>query len=179
MPEDERKGEEERRLFTGRTVWEENTALPLDCEDPEHDIPVRKIELVSESRFFTKERQEILFTAVVSPSNASYAEEIEYRITTVLGIESNLAKVEYAKGREVSVRCLGDGEFYLRALCKNGTDKYHILSQIRLQGRRHWSGVFRSVSIDQGRPVHPFQRQCRQRDRTRRFVSVGKKLDRI
>ena len=150
MPEDERKGEEERRLFTGRTVWEENTALPLDCEDPEHDIPVRKIELVSESRFFTKERQEILFTAVVSPSNASYAEEIEYRITTVLGIESNLAKVEYAKGGEVSVRCLGDGEFYLRALCKNGTDKYHILSQIRLQGEGIGAASFDPYQLIKG-----------------------------
>lgn len=30
--------------------------------------------------------------------------------------------------------CKGDGGFYLRALCKNGTDKYHILSAVRLSG---------------------------------------------
>lgn len=144
------KSLDERCSLMEPAVLEENTALPLDCRDPENDIPVRKMELVSESRVFTKERQEILFKTVVSPANASYADEIEYRVTTVLGIGSNLAEVRSAVGGEVLVRCLGDGEFYLRALCKNGTDKYHILSQVRLQGEGIGAASFDPYQLIKG-----------------------------
>lgn len=119
----------------GISALQENKACETDCADPEHDIPVRKIALLSETKVFTKDRPDILFQTIVSPQNASYAEEIEYRITTALGIASNLARIESADGGCVSVHCLGDGEFYLRALCKNGTDRYHILSQVKLQGK--------------------------------------------
>jgi len=95
---------------------------------------VRKIALFGESKVFTGERKEISFQAVVFPADAAYRDEIEYRITTALGIQSNLARIEAVERGSVRVRCLGDGEFYLRALCKNDTDKYHILSQIRLRG---------------------------------------------
>lgn len=129
-------------LLEGVSALQENRACALECTDAENDIPVRKIALVSESKIFTKDCQDILFQTMVSPANASYAGEIEYRITTVLGIESNLARVEAVEDGKVLVRCLGDGEFYLRALCKNGTDKYHILSQIKLQGEGIGAAVF-------------------------------------
>lgn len=118
----------------GISAFAENTVRDSDCPDPENDIPVRKIELNGESTTFTADRREIAFKTVVRPANASYADEIEYRITTVLGIESNLAEIISAENGEVVVRCCGDGEFYLRALCKNGTDKYHILSAVKLKG---------------------------------------------
>lgn len=124
----------ENNQSEGVSALQENRACALNCTDAENDIPVRKIVLVSESRVFTKDCRDISFRTIVYPANASYGGEIEYRITTALGIESNLARIESAEDGKVLVHCLGDGEFYLRALCKNGTDKYHILSQIKLQG---------------------------------------------
>jgi len=131
-----------RAFLEGISALQENKACDLDCVDAENDIPVRKIAFVSESKVFTKDCRDIFFQTVVSPANASYADEIEYRITTVLGIESNLAQIKSVDGGKVLVHCLGDGEFYLRALCKNGTDKYHVLSQIRLQGEGVGAAVF-------------------------------------
>jgi len=144
--EDGRKSQEGIREH-GISPLQENKACAPDCVNAENDIPVRKIAFVSESKIFTKDRRDICFQTVVSPANASYAGEIEYRITTVLGIESNLARIESADGGKVLVHCLGDGEFYLRALCKNGTDRYHILSQIRLQGEGIGAAVFNPYQL--------------------------------
>lgn len=99
-------------------------------ENYENDIPVRKIELVSDCRQFTKERDTIAFTAVCYPENAGYSDEIDFRLTTAAGIDTNIARIVSREGNTITVKCLGDGEFYVRALCKNGTDKYHILSAV-------------------------------------------------
>ncbi len=114
------------------TCLAENTPREFDCTAGENDIPVRKIELLSSSRKFTPECTEIEFEAKVFPENSTYSDEIEYRITTVNGIDSKLAVIKSAEGRNVTLKCLGDGEFYLRALCKNGTEKYHIISAVKL-----------------------------------------------
>lgn len=126
----------------GISASTENAPREFDCTAAEKDIPVRKIELIGESKLFTADRREIKFKAEVYPANASYADEIEYRITTVLGIESNLAEIVSAEKGIVTVRCCGDGEFYLRALCKNGTDKYHIISAVKLSGEGIGAAVF-------------------------------------
>ncbi|MCM1027767.1 MAG: DUF4982 domain-containing protein [Roseburia sp.] len=133
---------EQKSCLEGISALQENKPCQLDCGNPEQDIPVRKIAFHSERRVFTKEKRELSFQTLVSPANAAYAEEIEYRITTVLGIDSNLAEIRSVEGGRVLVHCLGDGEFYLRALCKNGTDKYHILSQIRLRGEGIGAAAF-------------------------------------
>ncbi len=118
----------------GISFNDENTARTLCCKNEEADIPVRKIELSGESDCFTAENRELIFKAKIYPQNAVYANDIEYRITNVLGIKSVLAEVEHAENGIVKVRCKGDGEFYLRALCKNGTDKYHVISMFKLKG---------------------------------------------
>lgn len=118
----------------GVSAIEENTERPICCENAETDIPVRKIELSGENYTFTKDRQEMSFSVKTLPEKSSYADEIEYRITTALGIDSNLGEIVSKDSGKVTVRCKGDGEFYLRALCKNGTDKYHIISAIKLTG---------------------------------------------
>lgn len=112
----------------------ENTHTKALCPDEENDIPVRKIDFESDSRTFTPDRREITFKTVAYPANSTYAKDIEYRITTVLGIDSNLAEITSAEDGSVTVKCNGDGEFYLRGLCKNGTEKYHILCQLKLCG---------------------------------------------
>ncbi len=122
--------------------FEENTHTPAECPDEENDIPIRKISFESESRIFDPDRKQITFKTVVSPENASYKEDIEYRITTVLGIASNLAEIVSSDKDSVTVKCKGDGEFYLRALCKNGTDKYHILAPLKLCGEGLGAATF-------------------------------------
>lgn len=120
--------------ISGISCFEENIHCAAECPDEANDIPIRRIDFESESRTFTPECKEIRFKTIVYPANASYANDIEYRITTVLGITSNLAEITSVEDGVVTVRCKGDGEFYLRALCKNGTDKYHVLSPLLLKG---------------------------------------------
>lgn len=126
----------------GISAMEENSPLPLCCENAGTDIPVRKIALSGEFDTFTADRREMTFAVKTYPENSSYAGEIEYRITTVLGIASNLGEIVSSDGNSVTVRCSGDGEFYLRALCKNGTDKYHVISVIKLSGEGIGSATF-------------------------------------
>ncbi len=112
----------------------ENSHTEADCPNEKNDIPIRKIEFTGESRTFTPEMREITFKTKIYPENASYKKDVEYRVTTVLGINSNLAEIVSHDENSVTVKCKGDGEFYLRALCKNGTDKYHILTPMLLKG---------------------------------------------
>lgn len=118
----------------GISFNERNTPMPSDCTDEQSDIPVRKIEFTADSLLFTPDKREITVNVNVLPENASYKDDIEYRITTVLGIPTTLGEIVSSENGKVTVRCKGDGEFYLRALCKNGTDKYHILSACALKG---------------------------------------------
>ena len=134
----------------GISAEEENVQREFDCTAGENDIPVRKIALVGERKVFTPEYSELAFKTEVYPENASYRDEIEYRITTVLGITSNLAEIVSVKDGVVTVRCKGDGEFYLRALCKNGTDKYHILSPIKLKGEGLGAASFDPYQLVRG-----------------------------
>lgn len=135
----------------GISVEEENVERELCFGMPlETDIPVRKIELSGESDCFTADKRELDFSVKIYPENALYRDEIEYRITTVLGIDSNLAEIVSAENGKVRVRCRGDGEFYLRALCKNGTQKYHILSGIKLRGEGIGAAVFNPYELVQG-----------------------------
>ena len=131
----------------GVSAQTENTAREFDCTCTQNDIPVRKIGLLATSTEFNAECRELTFNTVISPANASYADEIEYRITTVLGIASNLAEITNVENGTVTVHCKGDGEFYLRALCKNGTDKYHIISVLRLTGEGIGSATFNPYEL--------------------------------
>ena len=109
-----------------------NTERPCDCKDPASDIPIRRIGLSGELKRFSPEHKELSFRTTVFPANTSYPDDIEYRITTVDGISSNLAEIVSSDPQSVTVRCLGDGEFFLRALTRNGTNDIRLYSQIRL-----------------------------------------------
>ncbi len=131
----------------GISAREENTERQAECPDAWNDIPVRKIALCGESVVFTKDCLEKQFRVALSPANTTYAGDIEYRITTVLGIASNLAEITSVENDVITVKCKGDGEFYLRALCKNGTDKYHVLSTLKLCGKGIGSATFNPYEL--------------------------------
>ena len=138
---------EKANVRQGISAWEENKETEADCPDVWNDIPVRKIALSGESTVFTKDCIEKQFKVALCPVDTTYANEIEYRITTVLGIVSNLAEIISVENDVITVRCMGDGEFYLRALCKNGTDKYHIISTLKLCGEGIGSAVFNPYEL--------------------------------
>lgn len=94
------------------------------------DVPVRKIALWADKLAFSEEVREITIRPVVSPANADYADAIEFRVTNATGIPTNIAECIVNEDKTVTVKAKGDGSFYLRALCKNGTDHYHILSTL-------------------------------------------------
>ena len=66
------------------------------------------------------------------PANAAYKDEIIYRVTTANGIDSPLAAITETHEGGGTLRSFGDGEFYLRAMCKNGTDCVRMISQVKL-----------------------------------------------
>ncbi|MBD5128798.1 MAG: DUF4982 domain-containing protein [Ruminococcaceae bacterium] len=109
-------------------------SVPVDCSAGAEDVPVRRIDLSAESRVFTPERREITVNVRALPKNASYKDDIEFRITNVQGIATKLGEIVSSESGRVTVKCNGDGEFYLRALCKNGTDKYHVISVVKFSG---------------------------------------------
>ena len=100
---------------------------PTECGRSD-EMPVRKVELLADSLEFTPDRREITVKTLIFPVNADMAGEIEYRVTNITGIDTNIAECSVNADGTVTVRAKGDGEFYLRALCRNGTERVHILS---------------------------------------------------
>ncbi|MCM1165303.1 MAG: DUF4982 domain-containing protein [Lachnospiraceae bacterium] len=125
---------EPAEVSEGVSFREHNAPCCIDCTAGAEDVPVRRIDLSAENRMFTPERREITVDVKPLPENASYKDDIEFRITNVQGIASGLGEIASAENGRVTVRCKGDGVFYLRALCKNGTDKYHVISVIEFKG---------------------------------------------
>ncbi|MCR4780912.1 MAG: DUF4982 domain-containing protein [Ruminiclostridium sp.] len=117
----------------GISCIEENSHTEADCPDETHDIPVTRIVLKSESRTFTPERRVMRFDVCRRPVDAVY-NDITYRLTGANGIDSKLARIVSSDDDSVTVECLGDGEFYLRALCRNGTDRVRLMNSVRLTG---------------------------------------------
>lgn len=126
----------------GVSAIEENKPCEAECGDVENDIPVRRIELSSDKWTFTPECDTITFKTKIFPENATYKNDIEYRLTSAAGIDTNLAEIVEKGSNLVTVKCKGDGVFYIRALCKNGTEKYHILNAFEVKGEGLGSACF-------------------------------------
>lgn len=114
----------------GVSAVENVTCMETECGRTD-DIPVRKIELCTEILQFTPDVREITVNPVIKPANATYASEIEYRVTNELGVKTHLGCCSINNDGSVTVKANGDGTFFLRALCKNGTEKYHLISVLK------------------------------------------------
>ena len=108
------------------------TDRECECPDVLKDIPIRRVELSGAVTAFDSEHRDLTFDVTVYPENAAYTDGIEYHITTVDGIPAHNAEVTAHDAKSVSVRCAGDGEFYLRALVRNGTDNCRNYSMLKL-----------------------------------------------
>lgn len=95
----------------------------------DENIPIRKLELTTDGGLsFSPEKKEITVTAKLLPENAAAADLI-WKVTTETGIDSNLAKLT-VQGNQAIVAAQGDGEFCVRCMTKNNTDKVRIISQL-------------------------------------------------
>jgi beta-galactosidase len=109
------------------TTLEENKK-----SEPQRDVPVRKIGLVSVSgNRFSEKLTKMHVTAELYPSNTTW-KDVEWRVTNDAGIDTNIAAVE-ANGREAVVTALYDGRFRLRCMSKNGSDKIRLISQLEFE----------------------------------------------
>ena len=145
------------------------------CENdfglPDDEKPIRKIELTGEQKTFAPDRRELTFGVKILPENATLR-DIVFRLTTVTGIDSNIGRIKCFDENSVTVECFGDGEMYLRAQAKNGTDKYHLISSVRLTaeglGDAH-NDPYKMVmgglyTLESGRVTHGIQKGVNLRD---------------
>ncbi|WP_248928634.1 glycoside hydrolase family 2 TIM barrel-domain containing protein [Paenibacillus hamazuiensis] len=117
--------------LAGISAYMRNRELPCVMGSPE-EIPLRKIEIVSESgQLFDENRKEMVVQARLYPEHTSYR-EVEWSVVNDAGIASNIAKV-VASGLDAKVTALGDGEFRLRCTSRNGTDKTKLISQLEFK----------------------------------------------
>lgn len=118
-------------VFEGIAAQTQNQELPCVMGIIE-EIPVRKIEIISESgQLFDESKKEMYIRARLYPENTSY-QEVEWSIVTAGGIVSNNAKIE-ANGHEARVIALGDGNFRVRCTSKNGTDNTKLISELEFK----------------------------------------------
>ena len=112
------------------------------------DIPVREIlikpvdvdKVTVDSYKMTKDKPYIDLALSLCPANATHT-ELVYRLTTEAGIDSNIAEIEElgsenlgdGEFKRIRVKALGDGTVMFRAMCKNGTDKIHIISVVTIK----------------------------------------------
>lgn len=114
-------------------------AAPGSCEPTWYktteytdEIPIRKLEILCpQGNKLDRDMPVISARAVIHPSSATY-EDIQWRITTIAGIDTNIASLK-ANGKTAEITALGDGTLYLRCSAKNGGDKVKLYSQMEIQ----------------------------------------------
>ena len=105
----------------------------LTGKNTEDEIWVREIEIkAEEGQKFSKGKESLEVSAVVYPKEANLnlkEEDIIWKAVNDSGIESTLVKVE-GKGLKAKLTALGDGEFKLRCMVKNGCKQVKVISSL-------------------------------------------------
>lgn len=102
----------------------------LPCVMGSYDeIPLRRIELVSPlGQKLNPDIKEAYIEAILYPDNTSYS-EVEWSAVNDTGIPSDIVRVE-GIGLRAKITALGDGQFRLRCMSKNGSDKIRLISEL-------------------------------------------------
>lgn len=99
---------------------------------PLYEIPIRKIALINQgSNQLSKENPTTTVVATLYPTNTTY-QEIEWKAVNTVGIETNIVEIT-GEGSNVKVTALGDGEFRLRAIARNGGKIPKVLSDLEFE----------------------------------------------
>ena len=94
-------------------------------------IAVRRIDLLAEGdTHLTPDRPAVRIRTRILPENASFR-DVSYRVCNAAGITVNAVAVQ-GEGDEVIVTGLGDGQYYLRAACRNGSAHTRVISQLEI-----------------------------------------------
>ncbi len=108
-----------------------NTFMPLS-QVPTGFVPIRKIELTSQNgQILNAENKETVIQANCFPADFS-DKELVWKAVNASGMDINIATIE-PQGDSVKVTALGDGEFYIRCMTKNGTNKTKLISQLEMK----------------------------------------------
>lgn len=118
----------EAPIREGISASMENTFRPLAFVETGF-VPVRKIELTAECLCLTPEQPEIIVQAKIYPENATDT-DVMWKVVDAAGMESRIAQIEVFEKNRARVIGIGDGEFYVRCMSKNGTDKVKLISQL-------------------------------------------------
>ena len=117
-----------RRLFSGQLTAIVQGDGDIEVDIDRSEIPVRKIELTAERRALSADNPEAAITSSVLPSNATYS-DIEWKCVLDNGVVTNIAEVIPAK-TGATVKAKGDGNFRLRAYCKNNSEFPQVISEL-------------------------------------------------
>ncbi len=115
-----------------------NSFMPL-AQVPVGFVPVRKLEMVCADEpqagaapqnwtVLGPDKKQVTVQAICHPALAT-DQEIIWKAVNGSGIETNVASVE-AQGDKAVITALGDGQFNVRCMVKNGTDKVKLISQM-------------------------------------------------
>lgn len=116
-------------FISGTSCSENAVSVPTECGRTD-EVPVRKIELCTDNLVISENHPKLCVRVNILPKNADYADDIEYRITNEAGVATPAAAVIANNDGTITVTAAGDGEYCLRAMCRNGTEKYHIMSAL-------------------------------------------------
>jgi len=95
----------------------------------QHDIPVRKIELINlGSGTLNENCTETKVQFKIYPENATYT-DVNVKALTYDAVEANFVKVS-VDGNIATIKAIGDGEFKLTATCNNDKDHAEIISEL-------------------------------------------------
>jgi len=109
------------------------TARLADCahDAQKESVHVRRIDLIALGKtLLDAQHREVSFAWKPLPENAM-AQDVAFEVTNAAGIDDGSAALEVSHDR-VTVRALGDGVVYLRALCNNGYPHPRVLSQMEI-----------------------------------------------
>lgn len=100
--------------------------------EPQDEVPVRKIELSLSERTVTPQAGRAVATVKIYPENSTFGfDDIGFKAITDAGIETNLAVIE-KQGDKAVIIPKGDGEYRLRAFCRNGSPYEEIISELEM-----------------------------------------------
>ena len=101
-------------------------------EKPEEDIFIRRIDLKALTpRLMTPEQPQAMFEVRTLPENA-VPQELSFSIRNAEGVEMPCAVAE-RDGDRVTVKAIGDGHMYLRAVACNGYPHTRVISVLELE----------------------------------------------
>lgn len=96
------------------------------------EVPVRKIELSVDTSKLNENCKSVVARAKLYPENTTFkASDIGFKAINEVGVETNLVKIE-SNGSEAVITAVGDGEYRLRAYCRNGSPYEEIISELEM-----------------------------------------------